>query len=252
MPLLTEWLSGLRDIRREQPISVSLFVAGIAFVFVAVTNGFLGLSSFDPYRPLAFAMGVVFVVFGLVGLSYHAIRNPPTRSTDASASNASSLAGEPILYDSRTGLDRAHFITKEYEVHANITIVGTVMNVQRERDPAGRVHIWLRHYFYGGQWAEVIPADPAVSGWRTLRVRFDAKVSNGRHNIVVRVKAEPARRQEYLAEHHESLTRILWTPVECILRVPPAQDCYVRIDEDSVDAVPTSMQLRSIVVSQVS
>lgn len=124
---------------------------------------------------------------------------------------------------------------------------GGVMNVQRT-NTEGRYELLLLQYALDGKNSALIPKDETIGGRRKLRIACEAKAIGAEHTLRFLVR-EPASGLR-LAEDKRIVSGNEWTAIEVFLQVDPAVACQVRIDDESVSAVPSSLQLRNLLVAE--
>jgi hypothetical protein len=167
--------------------------------------------------------------------------------------------GEQLLFDGRASVDG--FGVKGsagciYKGTVPITPEGTgsmqvlsdgVLNIQRTNTD-GRYEILLTQYFVGGKTSPLIPADQTLEGHRKLRITCEAKALGGEHTLRFVVRDPVAKR--WLGQDTQRITGNSWQPAQAYLSVDPSVDCQIRLDDEAVSAVPSSLQIRNLVVAQ--
>jgi hypothetical protein len=124
---------------------------------------------------------------------------------------------------------------------------GGVLSIQRS-NAEGRFEVWLRSYAQGGVEKSLITGNNAISGSRSLRISCEVKVIGGDHTLKFVLKNE--KTNKWLANAQRRITSDTWTPVDVYLRVPPSEECRLRIDDQDVSHAPSSVQLRNIEVAE--
>lgn len=172
-------------------------------------------------------------------------------------------AKEQVVFDSRQGIDG--FDVKGFEGNfwigqgkdarpaspkgeGSLRIEeGGVLNIQRT-NTEGRFEVLLQQYLYDGKKHALIPKNELIGGRRKLRIGCEAKTIGADHLLRFIVR-DPVTYQR-LADDVKRIDGNDWTPIEVFLQVDPTIDVQVRIDDEAVSAVPSSVQLRNLVVAE--
>jgi hypothetical protein len=184
------------------------------------------------------------------------------RNLSATVSYAIADADEKIIFDGRRSIDgfavrgnAGQFWSGGKEPKATSERgEGTVkfeangiLNVQRT-NRVGRYELYIQQYAYGGKQYPFIPKDELIAGKRKLRISCEAKVVGGEHSLrfVVRNRHTGQR----FAEEIQKITVNDWTPVQVYLQANATEDSEVRIDDEQVSAVPSSVQIRNLLIAE--
>src|SRR5262249_22082376 len=106
----------------------------------------------------------------------------------------------------------------------------------------GRYEVWLRQYAIDGKVSNRIPSDARIEGVRSVRLSGEAKALGGEHTLRVVFKNDASG--SWVAK--EELIRVAtnaWTPFYFVVRISPAEECRMRIDDLDVTA-PSRVQVR--------
>lgn len=123
---------------------------------------------------------------------------------------------------------------------------GGILNLQR-LNTDGRFELLFQRYRYKGAEHANIPKDDVISGKRNLRVNCEAKAVGGSHVLIFVVKNSQEAR---LAYDTIKVNSNEWVRFPIFLPVDPSQDCTFRIYDQEVSHAPSSVQIRSLVLTQ--
>ena len=162
----------------------------------------------------------------------------------------STLANEAILYsiDHSDGYDfrlvNAENAGGDFEVKEGILSI-------RRQNTVGTMQLWLESYKYPH-----LPPSPKllknedISGDRKLRMSCEVKAAGGEHTLLFVFKGENDPLGVHLAERRARVTHNEWTPVEAYFRISPAKNCHFRIDDRSVTAAGSVVQIRKLILAE--
>lgn len=161
-------------------------------------------------------------------------------------------SSEHVLYTSEKS-DLFDFrVVKLDNAEGELTIKDGVLQILRS-NVAGSMQIWLENYTYGGNsQLRVLPKDESISGDRKLRVSCEVKAIGAEHTLLFVIKGENAPGGLHMADKRYRVMSNEWTPVDIYFRVSPGQQCHFRIDNRSVSAPNSSVQIRKLVLAQRS
>jgi hypothetical protein len=167
-----------------------------------------------------------------------------------------STVEEQILYDSREGMDGFHFDGRGASIKDGPVGKGKhkildrqVLNIDRTNQE-GRYEVRLTQYHYRHSIAPHVPRDLTVAGQRKVMIRYLAKAHGGKHQIRTVLKSTDETGQ-WLASKDDYIDQgSKWEEVECFFHIDPSRDFYVRLDDLGISAVPSSVQIRDIVVKE--
>lgn len=171
-----------------------------------------------------------------------------------------SPATEQIIYDSRksgtlgydfTAVEGRHLSGGRYvgeRASGELRFLNGMIDILRTNDH-GKYEVMLKQYSYGrigGK--EVLPQNSAISGKRRLRVSCEVKILESPHTLRFLFKSEPGG--VCIASHERVVDSKAWTPINQFFEIDPAKDCYLRIDDYGPGSIPSSVQIRNIVVAE--
>jgi len=165
-------------------------------------------------------------------------------------SNESTLPNETILYsiDQSDGYDfrlvNAENAAGDFELNDGILSI-------RRQNTVGTMQLWLESYKYPH-----LPPSPKllknqdISGDRKLRMSCEVKAEGGEHTLLFVFKGENDPLGVHLAERRARVTHNEWTPVEAYFWISPAKNCHFRIDDRSVTAAGSVVQIRKLILAE--
>lgn len=171
----------------------------------------------------------------------------------------SSTVAEQILYDMSQGHDPFDFKGVEGRRYIGDKPTGPkglgrltiepngVLNLQRE-NTEGRFEIHLCRYRYGDSEQTMVPKNELVSGERKLRVSCEAKVIGGEHTL--RFVLKNPDNLGGLPYENVRVASNEWTPIDVYFQCTPSVGFFLRIDDQDVSQVPSSVQIRELVVAE--
>jgi hypothetical protein len=120
---------------------------------------------------------------------------------------------------------------------------GGILNVRRQ-NTEGRFELWVRRYLFDKKSSRVIPKNDLKEGNRRLRVSCEAKTVDAEHTLrfLIRDEKTGARSSERL----ERVSGNRWVPIHVYLQADATADTVLRIDDESVSAAPSSIQIRNL------
>lgn len=158
-------------------------------------------------------------------------------------------ASEAIIYTSENS-DPFDFRTYKADgAEGDLTIKDGTLYINRT-NTAGTFQIWLENYHYGGKEWKILPRNDNISGDRKLRVACEVKAVGGEHTLLFVIKAENAPLGQRMAEKRQRVTSNEWVAVDIYFRVSPGENCHFRIDDRSVSAPNSSIQIRKLVLAE--
>jgi hypothetical protein len=156
---------------------------------------------------------------------------------------------ESILYNSHDSDTFDYRIVRLEKAEGELEVKDGILSIRRGNN-SGTLQVWLESYHYEGRVRKLLPKNESISGDRKLRVSGEVKTVGGEHTIVFIVKAEMAPVGEHLAEKRLRVTSNEWMSIDGYFRFPPDVNCQLRIDNRSVSAVGSSLQIRNLVVAE--
>jgi len=170
-------------------------------------------------------------------------------------------SGERIIYDSATNFDPYDFKGVEgqlwnYEQQKHtgpkgkgvLSIEqGTVLNIKR-LDISGRYEVWLQRYIYDGFELQHIPKNEIIAGKRKLHVSCQAKAIGSEHSLDFVIKEE--RTGIVPAHSKQKVIGNNWVPIDLYFQVSPADNYVFRIYDQEIASIPTSVQIRNLVIAE--
>lgn len=159
-------------------------------------------------------------------------------------------ANETILYASDNS-DVFDFQVKKVEnADGELTVQDGILNINRT-NTAGTLQIWLESYLYAGRpHQKLLPKNEKISGDRKLRISCEVKAVGGEHTLLFIMKAENAPNGVHMADKRHRVTSNEWVALDAYFRVTPGQNCHFRIDDRSVSAPNSSVQIRKLVLAE--
>jgi hypothetical protein len=162
------------------------------------------------------------------------------------------------IYDGSAGMDLSHFRAVESGFFGDppnaptgkgiLRIIDTALSLTRS-NTKGRYRLILTQYRYDGNTLDHLPKNPILPGDRKIRVRFHAKVTDGRHILALSLKYGPS------GGHGEriyiTVAERQWESFEVILRGDPNKQASLYIDDQDVSAAGSGIQIRNLIVSEV-
>jgi len=162
---------------------------------------------------------------------------------DVTASN------ESILCNSHDSDSFDFRVVSVDKAEGELEVKDGVLSIRRGSG-LGTWQMWLESYQYEGRVQKVLPRNERISGDRKLRVSGEVKAVGGEHTILLIIKAEKTPLGVHLAEKRLRVTSNEWMPIDTYFRLPPNLSCHLRIDDRSVSAPGSSLQIRNLVVAE--
>ena len=159
-------------------------------------------------------------------------------------------ANEAILYSSETSDSFDFRLVKVDNADGEVEVKEGILFIRRT-NTAGTLQVWLESYKYPGKPSErMLQKNENISGDRKLRISCEIKSVAGEHTLVFILKGEGDPNGVHIAEKRQRVTSNEWTPMEAYFRVSPAKNCRLRIDDRSVSAAGSSVQIRRLVFAE--
>lgn len=165
-----------------------------------------------------------------------------------------------IYYDSRRNCKRSDFRGIGGQVWSNsenqsvgpigqgeLTVeTGGILSVERT-NKEGRFEVWLRQYKYDNVESEYLPERPLITGTRNIRLTCEAKVTDGKHTLLFLFKdritdKSPDPPKEEVISSNE------WNAIDLTFLLSPKATYHLRIDDQKVSQVPSTLQIRNLKV----
>jgi hypothetical protein len=180
----------------------------------------------------------------------------------ASASYQLAASSERIIYDSKgrdVGFD---FKGIEGYVWKNIdgkdvrvtpqgkgtlSFESGILNLKRT-NVDGRYEIWLHTYIFNSSERDDIPQDELIGVQRRIRLSCEVKVIGGGHTLKFVFKGKETGK--WLAQGERRITEEKWVSLTMYFLVSPKEECRLRIDDFEVSLVPSSLQIRNLVLAE--
>jgi len=157
---------------------------------------------------------------------------------------------ETILYTSADSDSFDFRIAKIDNAEGELEVKDGILCIRRA-NTAGTLQIWLESYQYAGKAHQrILPQNENISGDRKLRASCEVKAIGGEHTILFIIKGEGAPVGVHMAEKKARITGNEWTPLDMYFRVSPGQNCHFRIDDCSVSAPSSNVQIRKLVLAE--
>jgi hypothetical protein len=160
-------------------------------------------------------------------------------------------ASEKILYASEHSDDFNFRVEKIANADGGVTVKDGILNISRT-NTEGTLQVWLESYSYAGKARlKVLPKNENISGDRRLRVSCEVKAVGGEHTLLFIMKAVNAPLGQHMAaDKRQRVTSNEWVALDAYFRVSPGQDCQLRIDNRSVSAPGSSVQIRKLILAE--
>ena len=159
-------------------------------------------------------------------------------------------ANETVLYRSEASDNFDFRLAKVDNAEGEVEVKEGILSIRRT-NTAGTLQVWLESYEYPGKPPQrMLEKDEDISGDRKLRVSCEVKAVGGEHTILFILKGEGDPNGVHMAEKRQRITSNEWTPLEAYFRVSPAKNCRLRIDDRSVSASGSSVQIRKLVLAE--
>jgi hypothetical protein len=169
---------------------------------------------------------------------------------------------EHVLFDSRKGVDgfdvdiRGASLDHGQPVGAgkHKILDGKVINIERTNQ-VGRYEVVLMQIEYQSNKRTYVPANLAIAGKRKILVRYLAKAIGGEHQVKTVLKSTgtdgKGKDGKWLASKDDDIEcQDQWQEIECFFLVDPTEDFFIRFDDRGVAVVPSSLQIKDIVVTE--
>lgn len=180
-----------------------------------------------------------------------------SRVANAEASIAYERADPRLLtvYDSsRNGFDRFDFALDSHDgAQAELKIVTDDTHNDTLAllwpSTAGKVYVYLTRYGYVGQ-PGAIPVGNAAGVRRQLRVQCDVRALSGAHTFLLVLKGLTAPPGDHVDERRQRVGSEQWVPIDVVFSVAVATDFRLRIEDRSVSAAPSRLEVRNLVITE--
>jgi len=181
---------------------------------------------------------------------------PSTESTPRRADEASPVRQPITLYDSRDGGFRlSDFETERWE-HAEGEL--SVVSSEGERHDClligrdnmqGTFVTWLSKYGYLDG-APAITVGDAAGLKRKFRLRCRVRAHEAEHTLLFTFKMDGAPMGHHLGQKRHRITPGAWTDIDDDFEFSFAAKCRMRLEDRSVSAVPSRLEIRNLVVTE--
>jgi hypothetical protein len=158
-------------------------------------------------------------------------------------------SNESILYNSHDSDSFDFRVVRVDNAEGELEVKDGILSIRRGNS-LGTLQMWLESYQYEGRVQRVLPRNESISGDRKLRVSGEVKAVGGEHTILLIIKAEMAPLGVHMAEKRLRVTSNEWMPIDAYFRLSPNLNCHFRIDDRSVSAPGSSLQIRNLVVAE--
>jgi hypothetical protein len=164
---------------------------------------------------------------------------------------------EHILFDSRQGMDGFDFQARGTAIEKGQAVAegkhrlldGKVLSIERT-NREGRYEVILMQLDYQNMKRPYVPANLAIAGRRKIMVRYLAKAIGGKHQVKTVLK-NTDKEGKWLAHKDDDIeSRDQWEEIECFFLVDPAVEFLIRFDDQGVSILPSSIQIRDIIVTE--
>lgn len=159
-------------------------------------------------------------------------------------------ANETILYTSDVSDSFDFRVAKIDNADGEVDVKEGIIYIRRA-NTQGTLQVWLDSYKYPGTPPQrILLKNEDISGDRKLRVSCEIKAVGGEHTLLFILKGENDPNGLHMAEKRHRVTNNEWTRLEAYFRVSAAKNCHLRIDDRSVSAAGSSVQIRKLVLAE--
>ena len=170
---------------------------------------------------------------------------------------------EQILFDGSDKITESHVKGEGGHIYArsgeNVHTVGargegelTIVDEQILRivhtNTDGRYEVLIQKYTYDGRTSSVIPKNDAIVGKRIVRISCEARTGDGNHTVRF-VICNPETGQR-LAQDIKNINGREWTSISIFLQADPSQHSEIRIYHEAGSVLPSSVQIRKLIVAE--
>jgi len=156
---------------------------------------------------------------------------------------------ELTLYSS-TNSDNFDFrLAKIDKADGELQVKDGLLSLRRANN-LGTLQIWLESYRSGKDNQRTLAKNENISGDRKLRAACEVKAVGAEHTLLFILKGENTPSGVHMGEKRQRITSNEWTPMEAYFRVSPGQNCHFRIDDRSVSASSSTLQIRNLVLAE--
>ena len=127
---------------------------------------------------------------------------------------------------------------------------GSPTIVLERSNTEGELHALLMQYTLDGGIADHVVGAGGPSEMRFLRVRCQVRAVGADHTLLLRVVARQSEGGERLGRYRVRLTPEEWRDVDAYFSVEAARSCRIQLDDRSVTAAPSHVEIRGLVVAQ--
>lgn len=118
-----------------------------------------------------------------------------------------------------------------------------IIDIERY-NTGGRYSIHLNSYNYGNV-LQKIPIDKSISGKRILKVTCEVKIIGSKHTLSFLFKAND---QNVFDHNNYEVFKDTWEKIELAFSIDTYDECFLRIDDIEVLKVPSSVQIRNLLL----
>lgn len=157
---------------------------------------------------------------------------------------------ETILYTSEASDTFDFRVVKVDNAEGGVEVKDGIISIRRT-NTSGTLQVWLESYRQpAGSTQRTLLKNENISGDRKLRVSCDVKAVAGEHTILFIIKGEDDPMGVHMAEKRQRVSSNEWTTLEAYFRVSPAKNCRFRMDDRSVSAAGSSLQMRRLILAE--
>jgi len=160
------------------------------------------------------------------------------------------------LYDSRNGFKLRDFTTNPWgdaqgklALSSSSDVANDVLTIERD-NTGGTFVVLIGSYDYKGR-PKVVPVGDPADARRQFRVRFEVRAREAEHTLLVTLKMEGAPQGEYLKQWRHRINPGGWEDIDDNFDVSFSADCQFRIEDRSVSAAPSRLEIRRLVITEL-
>lgn len=128
------------------------------------------------------------------------------------------------------------------------SFLNNLLNIERENID-GRYLVRIEKYLNDGAASSFIKKDNNKTT-RTISVKFQAKIIGGHHEVRIIAKKYNTTTWIHQANKIFELLDTNWRDFNVFFQIPPNVDFVINIDDMKVQRVPSSLQIRNLIISE--
>ena len=181
---------------------------------------------------------------------------PADQASSEGAHHLSSVRRSITLYDSGSGgFSLSDFETDRWDAAAGELRLDSSEEARHDtlavvrNNTGGKFVAWLNKYGYLNS-PTVIPAGDPAGLKRRFRVRFQVRAREAEHTLLVTFKMDGAPMGQYLGQRRHRITSDIWADVDDHFEQSFSANCRLRLEDRSVSAAPSRLEIRNFVVTE--